>query len=186
MLVSTLRTLAVAAISLASVVVGQDATAQKIGWSGTLMKTDGGLAGIVTVVDAATLMITNYKLVDASAPALYWWGAVDGNLKGGFRISNEQITQASTSDKLTIKLDAGKSTTDFVTVGLWCEKFQANFGQATLMAANGNSTSAPSPSQTTSIAPTQSTKAGAGTSNSISFGAVGTLAMAAILATWMA
>lgn len=38
---------------------------------GVLSSLDGGLGGTVTVSDAMTLNITNYKLKDASAPALY-------------------------------------------------------------------------------------------------------------------
>ena len=41
------------------------------GDSGVLSSLDGGLGGTVSVWDANTLNITNYKLKDASAPALY-------------------------------------------------------------------------------------------------------------------
>jgi hypothetical protein len=57
------------------------------------------------------------------------WGTTDGVLKDGFRISNTQVTMAAASNTLEIKLDAGKTTADFDTVGLWCERLSANFGQ---------------------------------------------------------
>ncbi|KAF4912445.1 hypothetical protein CGCVW01_v011096 [Colletotrichum viniferum] len=112
--------------------------AQKIGWSGKLSSLDGGLGGTVTVVDASTLMIIDYTLKDASAPALYWWGATDDVIKNGFRISNKQVTKAASTNTLTIKLDAGKTPADFSTVGLWCERLSADFGQATLKPSSGS------------------------------------------------
>src|SRR5262249_957676 len=62
----------------------------KVGWAGTLSSLSGGLQGVVTVIDTNTLVVKGYKLADANAPALYWWGATDTNLKKGFRISNKQ------------------------------------------------------------------------------------------------
>ncbi|KAF9870915.1 domon domain-containing protein [Colletotrichum karsti] len=115
-----------------------DTMAQKVGWSGKLSSLDGGLGGTITVVDASTLMISDYTLKDASAPALYWWGTTGNTIKDGFRISNEQVTHAATSNSLTIKLDAGKTPADFATVGLWCERLSANFGQATLKPSSGS------------------------------------------------
>jgi hypothetical protein len=180
MLSSTLTTFALVAFSFSLPTLAAD---PKIGYSGTLSSLDGGLGGTVTVVDATTLKISGYKLEDASAPALYWWGATDDNLSGGFRISNAQVTSRAASDSLTIKLDAGKTTADFVTVGLWCEKFSADFGQARLTANGGG---APA-SGTTSGAPavTTAAKPGAGASNSVPYAAVGALAIAVAVAACM-
>lgn len=55
----------------------------------------------------------------------------------------------------TIELDAGKTTGDFGTVGLWCERFSANFGQAVLVPpedavdVEGGGAGGASPSSTT-------------------------------------
>ncbi|KAI9867670.1 MAG: hypothetical protein M1813_008470 [Trichoglossum hirsutum] len=125
-----------------------DATT-KAGWSGTLSSLSGGLQGVVKVVDPTTLMISGFKLGDASAPALYWWGATDGNLKGGFRISNTQVKDKSSGTEITIKLDAGKTVADFATVGLWCERFGVNFGQTTLK-VDGASAGSPAPASSSS------------------------------------
>ncbi|KAM7202696.1 hypothetical protein V8F33_002622 [Rhypophila sp. PSN 637] len=125
-------------LSLASAAVqAADSDKNKQGWSGKLSTLDGGLQGTVTVSAPDKLVITDYKLEDASAPALYWWGSATSSLSDGFRISNKHVTEAATSDTTEIMLDAGKSTADFMTVGLWCEKFSANFGQATLMEQTG-------------------------------------------------
>lgn len=150
-----------------NLISAEDTTAQKIGWTGTLSSLDGGLMGTVVVVDATTIMINNYQLLDASAPALHWWGSTDGMLKDGFRVSQTQVTQKSTSNTLTINLDAGKTTADFTTFGLWCESFKANFGQTTLAAATtggsaGSSTSGSTSSSATSASPTTSAKTGGG------------------------
>lgn len=166
--------LAATAIQLVS---AQDASVQKIGWTGKLSSLDGGLGGTVKVVDSTTLMISDYMLEDASAPALYWWGTTDGTLKDGFRISNEQVTEKASSDSLTIKLDAGKTTADFTTVGLWCERLNANFGQATLTSGGDNTQS---PSTTTTAA--AAAKTGAGSIKTVGWtgGAIG---VAVIMAT---
>jgi len=119
------------------------APANKTGWTGTLSSLDGGLGGTVTVIDASTLRITNYALEDGQAPALYWWGTASTKLSEGFRISNKQVKEAATSNVYNITLDAGKGLADFGTVGLWCEKFSANFGQATLAPPSGGNTPTP-------------------------------------------
>ncbi|KAI9800019.1 MAG: hypothetical protein M1833_003548 [Piccolia ochrophora] len=132
-----------------SITIAQDTSANsnedtKVGYSGTLSSLDGGLQGTVKVVDSDTLEISDYELEEASAPALYWWGSTDDSLENGFRISNTQVSEASTGDSLEIKLDAGKSTADFSTVGLWCERFSVNFGQTTLEAGGAESSAASS------------------------------------------
>ena len=142
MLALSFKTLVISALSLLPMAMAADAnsTTSKVGWSGKLSTKDGGLSGIVVVIDSETLQINNYNLEEASAPALYWWGATDGDLGSGFRISNEQVTKTASDQTLTIALDNGKTTDDFSVVGLWCERFSANFGQATL-SANGDSSS---------------------------------------------
>ncbi|KAG7294112.1 hypothetical protein NEMBOFW57_004176 [Staphylotrichum longicolle] len=107
-------------LTLASVLF-QVATSQasadtKKGWSGKLSSLDGGLGGTVVVTNANTLAVQGYKLEDASAPALYWWGSTSSNLATGFRISNKQVEQAASSNTYTIALDAGKTAADFTTV----------------------------------------------------------------------
>lgn len=115
----------------------------KLGWAGQLSSLDGGLQGTVKVLSPTTLVIAGFKIADAGAPALYWWGSTDGNLKGGFRISNAQVKEVSTGKDLQVQLDAGKTVADFETVGLWCERFGVDFGQATLRPAEEG---APAPS----------------------------------------
>lgn len=145
----------------------------KMGYSATLSSLSGGLQGTVTVVDSTTLMISNYELQDASAPALYWWGTTDGVLKDGFRISNDHITMATTKPTdMTIKLDAGKTTADFSTVGLWCEHFGINFGQVTLKDNGGSNSTTASMASTASTASTTTASASASTSKGAAAGMV--------------
>lgn len=134
MLARSSKSLALLALTLLPIAFAADSnsTITKIGWSGKLSSRDGGLGGTVKVVDSKTLQIIDYKLEEASAPALYWWGATDGDIGSGFRISNERVSEAAKSDSLTIALDVGKTPEDFSIVGLWCERFSANFGQASL------------------------------------------------------
>jgi hypothetical protein len=183
MMYSSISILALAATAI-QFVTADDVSTQKIGWSGKLSSLDGGLGGTVEVVDSKTLMITDYKLADASAPALYWWGTTDGVIKDGFRISNEQVTKKASSNSLTIMLDAGKTPADFSTVGLWCERLNANFGQATLAAtANTTETSSTSGSMTAAISAAASpSKTGAGAVNTAGW-TVGAISVAVIMAT---
>lgn len=152
------------------------AMASATGSSGKLSSLDGGLEGTVTVVDDTTVMIENYQLEDASAPALYWWGATDDDLSGGFRISNEQVSEESSSDSITIDLDADYTAADFSVVGLWCERLNANFGQATL-SGEGSSGSTDEDSDDKEKEDDDNGAAGLMTSgNSASFAALLTLA----------
>ena len=124
-------------------IAGQDAAGgdSKIGSSGELSSLDAGLGGTVNVVDSTTLEIPDFVIEDASAPALYWWGATDDDLADGFRISEQEVTEEADGELLEIPLDSGKTTADFSVVGLWCEEFNVNFGQTTLKATDGSSSS---------------------------------------------
>ncbi|KJZ73023.1 hypothetical protein HIM_07595 [Hirsutella minnesotensis 3608] len=112
-----------------------------VGATGTLSSLDAGLGGTVTVANETALTISNYKLKDASAPALYWWGSTSDSLSSGFRINNEQVTKPASTNDITISLDAGHTAKDFSVVGLWCEKLSANFGQTKLTKDGKSSTS---------------------------------------------
>lgn len=118
-------------------------TAAETGWSGAISTKDGGLGGTVSVINDTAIMISSYTLKDASAPALYWWGAKDSNLPKGFRINNERVSMPASTNSIVIPLNAGYKAADFTYVGLWCEKLNANFGQA--MLAKDGAAAAPSP-----------------------------------------
>ena len=173
-------------LALASTAFAQDA-ATKMGWSGMINSLDGGLEGTVMVVDEMTLEITDYVLKDAGAPALYWWGSTTQTLQDGFRISNEQVTETSDGSDLMIALDAGKTTADFSVVGLWCERLESNFGQATLMAsAGGTATSGTaSASASASAAATESASSAATHLMSSNHEIIAVFVAVAGLAFWM-
>ncbi|PNP74529.1 hypothetical protein FNYG_12152 [Fusarium nygamai] len=120
------------AFKFAALLFASAAMAAKMGDSGALSSLDAGLGGTVEVVSNTELKITDYELKDASAPALYWWGSKTEDLSSGFRINKERISDTSSKMDIMVKLDAGYTAKDFSYVGLWCEKFDANFGQAKL------------------------------------------------------
>ncbi|CEJ89626.1 hypothetical protein VHEMI05460 [[Torrubiella] hemipterigena] len=173
----------IAALTLASL-----ASAAETGWSGAIQTKDGGLGGVVTVVNDTTLMISKYTLKAATAPALYWWGATDSNLPKGFRINNERVSEPAKTDSITISLDAGHKASDFTYVGLWCEKLNANFGQALLSKDGSSSTSDSSPSGSSAPSASPSVdKKGAAAGLSSSQGAFAALAASALaIAAFMA
>ncbi|KAF4998392.1 hypothetical protein FDECE_11819 [Fusarium decemcellulare] len=127
------------AFKLTALLLPLSVMAAKTGDSGELSSLDAGLGGTVEVVSSTELKITDYKLKDASAPALYWWGSKTSDLSSGFRINKERISEASSTEDITVKLDAGHTADDFSYVGLWCEKFDANFGQAKLTSGGKSS-----------------------------------------------
>ncbi|KAJ4114639.1 hypothetical protein NW760_001557 [Fusarium oxysporum] len=126
------------AFKLAALLFASAAMAAKMGDSGALSSLDAGLGGTVEVVSNTELKITDYELKDASAPALYWWGSKTEDLSSGFRINIERISDTSSKMDIMVKLDAGHTAKDFSYVGLWCEKFAANFGQAKLTSDGGS------------------------------------------------
>jgi Electron transfer DM13 len=172
---------------LSSHTLAQDAMTTKLNYTGTLSSLDGGLGGTVTVLTPTTLRITDYTLKDASAPALYWWGTTaDGELSDGFRVSNEQVTDTAAGLDVEITLDAGKTTADFDIVGLWCERFASNFGQATLMTSEGASTSGGMAEGTASSSAAGASETSAGTRLKGGFGGVVvSLVVMTVLAVWM-
>jgi hypothetical protein len=126
------------ALKLTTLLFASAAMAAKKGDSGALSSLDAGLGGTIEVVSNTELKITDYELKDASAPALYWWGSKTEDLSSGFRINKERISDTSSKMGIMVKLDAGHTAKDFSYVGLWCEKFAANFGQAKLTSDGGS------------------------------------------------
>lgn len=118
------------------------ATAAEKGWTGEInIKTDAGLGGTVTVINDTAVMIKDYTLKAASAPALYWWGSTGEDISKGFRVNSKRVSEASPDPTdVVILLDSGKKASDFEYFGLWCESLKANFGEAKLQAASGSST----------------------------------------------
>ena len=121
---------------------GLAAAAEK-GSTGTInIKTDAGLGGKVTVVNNTAIMIEDYTLKSASAPALHWWGSTGEDISKGFRVNNMRVSTASPDPTtIMVALDAGKTAEDFTYFGLWCEQLKANFGEAKLESGSGSSAS---------------------------------------------
>lgn len=122
-------------------IAGLAAAAEK-GWTGKIdIKTDAGLGGTVTVINDTAVMIKDYTLKSASAPALHWWGSTGEDISKGFRVNSKRVSEASPNPTdVVILLDSGKKASDFEYFGLWCESLKANFGEAKLQAASGSST----------------------------------------------
>jgi hypothetical protein len=119
---------------LALLVLTHAGVVDKTGYGGEINGgQQSGLAGVITVKNTNTLLIKDYVLADASAPALHWWGTNTNQLSDGFRIANKQVTDISDGGDLVVVLDAGKTPSDFTTVGLWCERFHVDFGHAKLV-----------------------------------------------------
>ncbi|KAK4443070.1 hypothetical protein QBC34DRAFT_431062 [Podospora aff. communis PSN243] len=93
-------------LHLSSANTTTDPTTKK-GWTAPLSTLDAGLSGTITVLDPNKLLITDYTLEDASAPALYWWGTATANLRDGFRVSSKRVDEVASAEMYTIELDVG-------------------------------------------------------------------------------
>lgn len=136
----------------AALVLGTIANATEVGESGKLSSLMGGLEGEVIVTSESTITIKNYQLQKTGGPSLYWYGSIENDIPHGFRISEEKIDSIQTTPTdLTVKLDAGKSISDFNYVGLWCEPYNINFGQTELLPATASNTTGMSASSTATV-----------------------------------
>jgi len=172
--------LATIVLALSTLVSAED----KTGYGGVIETKDGGLEGSFEVVDSTTLKLTGFTLVDGSAPKLYWWGSESDDLGSGFRISEEQIQGEHDNEDKTIKLDSGKTTDDFGYVGLWCEQFNANFGQAKLEKDGASAASSSSSSDSSSNSKSGDDKKNSGPRTGL--GMMGALVAAGVIAGFMA
>lgn len=127
--------------------------AAEVGESGQLSSFMGGLQGDVVVKDAHTIVVKGFELQKLGGAPLYWYGSLKNDIPHGLRISEEDVAKVQKMPMdLTVKLDAGKSLSDFNYVGLWCEPYKINFGQTKRSETGGSNTS--SNSTATSAAPT--------------------------------
>lgn len=124
----------IAAAALSTSVLAAD-----VGDSGVINGFRNGLEGTVTVKDENTLEVTGYTLEDASAPALYWWGATSDDIGSGFRINGDMVNTEAEDETLTIELLDGITASDFTYVSLWCERLDIDFGNTRLEATDGES-----------------------------------------------
>lgn len=126
-------------LAYGTLVLGAIANAAEVGESGQLSNLMGGVQGDVVVKDDHTIVVKGFELQKLGGPPLYWYGSLKDDIPHGFRISEEDVANVQkTPEDLTVKLDAGKSLSDFNYVGLWCEPYKINFGQ-TKLSKNGDS-----------------------------------------------
>lgn len=132
----------VAPFAYGTLILGTLANAAEVGESGQLSSLMGGLQGDVVIVDDHTIVVKGFELKKLGGPPLNWYGSLKDDIPHGFRISEEEVADVQKTPKdLTVKLDSGKSLSDFEYVGLWCEPFNINFGQTKLSKDGGSSTS---------------------------------------------
>lgn len=132
----------VALFAYGTLILGTIANAAEVGESGQLSSLMGGLQGDVIIKDENTIVVKGFELQKLGGPPLNWYGSLKDDIPHGFRISEEEVADVQKTPKdLTVKLDAGKSLSDFEYVSLWCEPYKINFGQTKLSKDGGSSTS---------------------------------------------
>ncbi|KAI1829141.1 hypothetical protein DTO027I6_9942 [Penicillium roqueforti] len=132
----------VAPFAYSTLILGAIANAAEVGESGQLSSLMGDLQGNVVIKDDNTIVVEGFELQKLGGPPLNWYGSLKDDIPHGFRISEGEVADVQKTPKdLTVKLDAGKSLSDFEYVGLWCEPYKINFGQTKLSKDRGSSSS---------------------------------------------
>mmetsp|Transcript_34381 Transcript_34381/g.87919 ORF Transcript_34381/g.87919 Transcript_34381/m.87919 type:complete len:1120 (-) Transcript_34381:76-3435(-) len=104
-----------------------------VGFVGEINGRQHQMGGTLQVVDDCTAVISMWSF-DGFAPAAYWWG-VDSTstdqatLRSGSRVSGEMPPAANGGATITVKLTDGNTWDDVQMLYLWCELFDANFGE---------------------------------------------------------
>lgn len=96
----------------------------------------GVRSGPITVVDAQTLLVPDFWY-DGEGPTAFWWvtrGTRQSPL--GLRLKDENGTakplRAYRGETVLITFPDSKSIYDFDWFGVWCERFQVDFGHVSL------------------------------------------------------
>lgn len=90
------------------------------------------VGGTLTILDDRTLQVTNFTY-DGDGPSVYFYTGTDGgysSAEGGEEIGPQLSGRAWNNETITLNLPAGITLDDFNGVSVWCDRFNANFGDA--------------------------------------------------------
>lgn len=100
-----------------------------VGSTGEFSTLAHGVSGHAEIIDNCTIQITNFNY-DATAPAVYFYGANNNSFSNGFTIG-EQLRDNGidyVNDTITITLPENKTLDDLSHLSVWCVEVSVNFG----------------------------------------------------------
>ncbi len=101
-----------------------------INFTGEFSSLAHGVMGKATIIDDCTIRISEFDY-DGGGPSVYVYGAIDHDYSAADAIQmgprlDGQVHQNASFD---ITLPMGSSLDDFNSISIWCDDFNANFGQ---------------------------------------------------------
>jgi hypothetical protein len=102
---------------------------RKVGWIAELETKSHNVKGTAKIVDNRTIEVSGFHY-DGQGPAVYWYGAKNGNFEEGFQIGDE-LTQSYSGETVTLELPDGKTLDDLDGISVWCVEFSVDFGSGT-------------------------------------------------------
>jgi len=115
--------------SLGIVVTDCGSSSSKVGYSGSFQTLAHNVSGTATILDDCSFSISNFNY-DGGGPAVYFYGAQGNDFSGAsaFSMGSLLTGQVFNDATLTVVLPDGKTFDDFDSISVWCEDFNANFG----------------------------------------------------------
>ncbi len=104
----------------------------KVGATGSFSTLAHDVTGEAEILDDCTIQITLFNY-DASAPAVFFYGADNGDFSNGFIIGGQLRDDSSAyqNDTINLTLPDDKTLDDLRYLSVWCVLFSANFGSLT-------------------------------------------------------
>ncbi len=107
----------------------------RAGWSTQLSTLAHGVSGKVTIVDAQTIVLSEFNY-DGGGPRVYaYLGITNTNVayNSGLPIGPllTRSGQPYISDTLTLTLPTSQTLDGYVAISIWCADFKVNFGSGT-------------------------------------------------------
>jgi len=99
-----------------------------VGRSSELSNLAHGVSGTVTVLDDCTLEVTNFNY-DGGGPAVFFYAANDRDFRNFTAIIGPRLNgQRWVNNTLVLPIPEGTTLDDFNSLSVWCQDFNANFG----------------------------------------------------------
>ena len=117
---------------LAAAATQNDTPYPRAGWSTQLSTLAHGVSGKVTIVDAQTIVLSEFNY-DGGGPRVYaYLGITNTNaaFEAGLPIGPllTRANPAYVSDTLTLTLPASQTLDGYTAIAIWCTDFKVNFG----------------------------------------------------------
>ena len=104
---------------------------------GSLSQLSHGVSGEVYAIDSSTIRIRRLNYDGLAPDAFFWVGTTSKPGVTGTPLADEKGSRkplkAYQNADVVLKLPAGRTLRDIKHIGLWCRKFQVDFGHINLV-----------------------------------------------------